>query len=75
MQLMELAPEIVAIILRLAIFADHRSSKIEPSTERWAAVVSGIDSAKMQNAIDKFHAEQVSSIFVCVLTTATEINR
>jgi hypothetical protein len=60
--LMELAPEIVGVALRLSLYAQRRSSQIEPSTGSWAVVVGGTSAEDLQNAIDEFHFEQVSLV-------------
>lgn len=60
--LTELAPEIVGVAIRLSLYAQRRSSQIEQSTGSWAVVVSGTSAEELQNAIDKFHFEQVSQV-------------
>ena len=59
-ELLQLAPEIVAIALRLALETSHRSVQLERSTDSWAVVVGGVSAEKQQKAINDFHVANVS---------------
>lgn len=60
-QLLELAPEIVRVSLRLGMEASRRSAQIESSSESWATVVSGIAPQEQQRILDEFHKETASA--------------
>lgn len=58
-QLLNLAPEIVRVSLRLGLEASRRSRQIEKSRESWATVVPGIAPFEQQEALDQFHQTHV----------------
>lgn len=54
-QLLELAPEIACISLRLGIEASRRSAQIEKSHESWATLVPGIPLQEQKEILQRFH--------------------
>ena len=58
-QLLDLAPEIVRVSLRLGLEASRRSDQIEKSRESWATIVSGVAPFEQQEALDHFHQTHV----------------
>ena len=57
-ELLQLAPNVICIALRLALEADIRSSQIEETTQSWAVIVPGF-AASEQSALDDFHQQTV----------------
>ena len=64
-ELLQLAPSIICIALRLALEVDLRSSQIEETTQSWAVIVSGIPSEKQQSALDDYHKQTVKPRKYC----------
>lgn len=64
-QLLELAPEIVCISLRLGLEATRRSAQIEDCHGSWATVVPGIPLQEQREVLHRFHHVYVR--IVCVL--------
>jgi hypothetical protein len=58
-ELLQLAPSIIFIALRLALEVDLRSSRIEETTQSWAALVPGIPTNEQLSALDDFHKQTV----------------
>lgn len=54
-QLLELAPEIVRISLRLGLEASRRSEQIEKSHKSWATVVPGVPLQEQREILHRFH--------------------
>ena len=54
-QLLELAPKIVCVSLRLGLEAARRSAQIESSNESWAVVVPGIGLQEQREILLRFH--------------------
>lgn len=67
-QLLELAPEIVRISLRLGLEASRRSEQIEKSHKSWATVVPGVPLQEQREILHRFH-------HVYVRTSHALINR
>ena len=58
-QLLDLAPDIVRLSLRLGLEARRRSTLIEQSSESWATLVSGKTPEEQQRVLDHFHQGHV----------------
>ena len=58
-QLLEQAPDIVRMALRLGFVVRRRSTQVEKSRESWATIVSGISPQEQQRFLDAFHKENV----------------
>ena len=58
-ELLELAPHVICIALRLALQVDLLSSQIEETTQSWATVVPGISPSEQQRALNEFHKHTV----------------
>ena len=54
-QLLELAPKIVCVSLRLGLEAARRSAQIESSNESWAVVVPGVGLQEQREILLRFH--------------------
>ena len=61
-QLLELAPKIVCISLRLGLEAGRRSAQIESSDEGWAVVVPGVGLQEQREILLRFHHVHVRSL-------------
>ena len=61
-QLLDLAPEIVRVSLRLGLAASRRSAQVERSCESWATVVPHVAPQEQQEILDQFHREHVSNL-------------
>ena len=61
-QLLELAPKIVCVSLRLGLEADRRSAQIESSNESWAVVVPGVGLQEQREILLRFHHSHVRSL-------------
>lgn len=55
---LEIAPELVCISLRLGLAASRRSMQSEPSSESWATVVLAVPRDGQQKEMDEFHEDQ-----------------
>lgn len=62
-QLLQLAPEIVCISLRLGLEACRRSAQIELSHESWATVVPGIPLQEQIEILRRFHQVYVRTTY------------
>lgn len=60
--MLELAPEIVCISLRLGLEASRRSAQIERSHESWATLVPGIPLQEQRDVLDRFHHVYVRTL-------------
>lgn len=58
-ELLQLAPSIIRIALRLSLEVDRRSSWIEETTQSWASIVPGIPVNEQLSALDDFHKQTV----------------
>ncbi|KAG4435352.1 hypothetical protein IFR05_009175 [Cadophora sp. M221] len=54
-ELLSIAPEIVAISVRLGLEVQRRSTLLEDCQESWARVVTGISSATLRKRLAEFH--------------------
>lgn len=54
-ELLSVAPEIVAISVRLGLEVQRRSTLLEDSPESWARVVTGISSTNLRKCLEEFH--------------------
>ena len=61
-QLLELAPKIVCVSLRLGLEAARRSAQIESSNESWAVVVPGVGLQEQREILLRFHHVHVRSL-------------
>ena len=61
-QLLELAPKIVCVSLRLGLEAARRSAQIETSNESWAVVVPGVGLQEQREILLRFHHAHVRSL-------------
>lgn len=59
-ELLELAPTIVCISLRLGLESSRRSAQIENSHRSWATVVPGIPLEEQRDILHQFHHKHVS---------------
>ncbi len=65
-QLLELAPEIACISLRLGLEASRRSAQIEDSHESWATLLSRVSLQEQREVLRQFHDTHVRR-FCCML--------
>ena len=63
-QLLELAPKIVCVSLRLGLEAARRSAQIETSNESWAILVPGVGLQEQREILLRFHHVHVRSLNV-----------
>lgn len=63
-QLLELAPEIVCVLLRLGLEASRRSAQIEKSYESWATVVPGLPLQEQREILHQFHYIHVRTLYL-----------
>lgn len=69
-QLLELAPGIVCISLRLGLEASRRSAQIEKSSKSWATIVPGVPLQDQKDALHRFHHVYVRIISVMLCHSA-----
>lgn len=63
-QLLELAPEVVRISVRLGLEASRRSAQIEKSHESWATLVPGIPLQEQRDILHRFHDVYVRILYL-----------
>lgn len=68
-QLLDLAPEIVCISLRLGLEASRRSEQIEKSAESWATLVPGVPLREQKEVLHRFHQVHVRVLELCSAVT------
>ena len=59
---LEIAPELICISLRLGLAASRRSMQLERSSESWATVVLAVPRDEQQVEINRFQEKQASSV-------------
>ena len=67
-QLLELAPEIVRISLRLGLEASRRSAQIEKSHRSWATVVPSVPLEEQREIISDFHNAHVRDSYLLTVS-------
>lgn len=59
-ELLELAPKILCVTLRVALEIGKRSELVESSEENWAKAVTGLSAETLENTLEAFHNDKVS---------------
>lgn len=67
-QLLELAPEVIRISLRLGLEASRRSAQIEKSHQSWATVVPGVPFQKQVEILSEFHEAHVCDSYLLLIS-------
>lgn len=65
-ELVDLAPETVAISFRIGMDVDRRTSSLgDDRSQSWAKAVFGVSASDAQKAVDKFLLSEVSQFTAC----------